>query len=154
MVQKLFDTSNDELNSSDDSQIYNYKKLVIAEKDVSKLFDQGLEQDCLKERIPVDMFKKCVRINNNRYDKTFDKIKKNNMNKLARLVNVKLNMNNLCKEKKHVYNFTDVNLPTEVMEILNLDPKFVVESKNNMKLLPTIIKEVECGIAAVNEPFS
>lgn len=44
MVQKLFDTSNNELDSSDDSQIYNSKKLVVAEKDVPNLFDHGLEQ--------------------------------------------------------------------------------------------------------------
>ncbi|CAH1099836.1 unnamed protein product [Psylliodes chrysocephalus] len=44
VFQKLFDTSNNKLDSSDDSQIYNSKKFVVAEKDVPNLFDHGLEQ--------------------------------------------------------------------------------------------------------------
>lgn len=44
---------------------------------------------------------------------------------------------------------TKVELPTEVKSILNLEPKFGIETRNNMKYLPTIIKDVEYGIAAV-----
>lgn len=62
----------------------------------------------------------------------------------------KFNRYTLGSTNNNVCNLTKVELPTEVKSILNLEPKFAIETNiNNMKYLPTIIKDVEYGIAPV-----
>ncbi|KAH0546617.1 hypothetical protein KQX54_012283 [Cotesia glomerata] len=56
---------------------------------------------------------------------------------------------NLSSDGKHIYNYTDVQLPPEVEMILNLEPKFGIEIKEKWNVIPTVIKDLEFGIGAV-----
>lgn len=70
-------------------------------------------RELVMREIPPDLFKVCIRMNNNRYDRLSDRVKKNNIKKLSSLVNEKLNRNALCNTQKHVLNFTHVSLPNK-----------------------------------------
>ncbi|CAH2096691.1 unnamed protein product [Euphydryas editha] len=106
-------------------------------------------KELVKQQVSLDIFNRCTNINNHRFDKHFNRIKQNNIKKLANLVETKFKRNTLSNMNNNICNFTNVELPSEVRNILNLEPNFGIETRNNIKFLPTIIKDVEYSIASM-----
>lgn len=106
-------------------------------------------EEKVKGLVSEQLFRRCVVMINKRYEYNFNKIKNTNIKKFDILIKQKINRHTLSSKSKHIYNYTDVQLPTEVEMILNLEPKFGIEIKEKWKVIPTVIKDLEFGIEAV-----
>ncbi|KAI4484575.1 hypothetical protein M0804_007141 [Polistes exclamans] len=84
---------------------------------------------------------------NNKYEEKFKIIKNNNIKKLNSLIKEKYhNNNNNNKQNTGIFNYTDVELPNKVEEIINLEPGFGIPIKPKEVQVNTLIKDLEYGI--------
>lgn len=113
-------------------------KLKRLEKEISSIKAK------IENRIPADVSTTFFRKTQETYDRHFNLIKKNNLKKIQCLCDGKATFR-LETKKNLVFNYTNVQLPESVIQILGVGPKFNIpcHSGSKYRLNINIIKDFE-----------
>lgn len=98
--------------------------------------------------LPQDTWSEFVHRMTPKWNRHFDNTKRRNLNKFHRLLNTQIKP--IKVQERWVKNISDVQLPSEVVTILALGPKFSIEPTSRELSIPRLLSEVE--LSNVNRP--